>query len=172
MMIKKILKDEKGDILILSTAVFIVLLGFISLSIDIGLAYMYRNKILEIANVMRDTRFTKDANQTEVLSNNMNPGDYMADLMAEYARKNNFKGKVTINFHEHTTHSTERRYDVTITMESVYKTTTLNVFNIKELPIKVVVKGYGYKNGSDLWNPSSNNPYYTSWNKVEKTYIY
>lgn len=148
--------EEKGDILIIFALAFSMLLGFLAFVTDIGFAYAQRSKMMEIAQVMRDIRFTKDASGTELILHSNTPGYTAYTLMVEQARINGFKGRVTITYDEYYTTSNSRKYNIDIILEDTYECTTMQIFNIKTLPIKVKVEGSGYKetSGYNLWYPS------------------
>ena len=147
------LKKENGNIAILFALMFTVIMSFLSLALDLGMTYAYRGRMMEVAQVMRDTRFTKDAAIGDLSMHDEHPGATMKNKLIEYARKNDFNGKVTITYNEYETSHSSRKYKVRIMLEDTYECTTLKCVGIDKLDLCVVVNGSGDRNGS-VWTPA------------------
>lgn len=158
--LKRIKKDEKGDILILYALLFVVIMGFLSFAVDLGLMYMHRMRMYEIGNVMRQTRFTKNQYTNLTFLNSENPGERYANIFNEYARKNGFKGSIRVRYdekHPYYNNWKKREYKIDMWLEDVYETTTLRALNINSVPIKVHIAGYGHSEQSGtIWAPKNN----------------
>lgn len=165
MKIKKFLKNEKGDILIIFALIFTLFLGFLAFVVDIGMMYLYRARMLEIAHIMRDTRFTKNTHITELIYNSNTPGKYLADMLSDYARKNGFRGKITITFEEDVPTTNKRNYTIKIELEDEYKTTVLRALGINEMNVKITVNGSAWKEGTNIWYPNG-----SSWRYYQKVF--
>jgi hypothetical protein len=160
--LSKFKNEERGDILVLTAAMFTVFMLFLSVATDLAMAYNKRAKMYEIGHVMRQTRFTKDQDTLSRFMNVEEPGKEYAKGFNEYARKNGFKGKITVTYNE--THPqafgySKRQFTIDMKLEDVYETMILRVVNINELPITVVIRGSGHKwhgGKSKIWYPKDN----------------
>jgi len=169
--LSKFKNEERGDILVLTAAMFTVFMLFLAVSTDIAMAYSKRAKMYEMGHVMRQTRFTKDVDTTSRFLNSNEPGKEYAKSFNEYARKNGFKGKITVTYNEIHPKAFEykkREYTIDMKLEDVYETTMLRVVNINTLPITVIIRGSGYKwhgGQSKVWYPKDN-PNFTHYETV------
>lgn len=163
-MIKRLRKEERGDILVIFAVMFTVLIMIIALSTDVAILYARRARIYEIGNVMRRTRFTKGQ---EFFMNSDKPGEEYAKAFSDYATKNGFTGKLTVTYDETKTQNTYKRRDFDINMEFEEKveTSVLKFIGIKHVPIKVVIKGSGHKDRDNIWKPEGED-----WKKYTATY--
>ena len=163
---KEASKNERGDVLILFALLFTVMVLFLAFAVDLGMMYTRRLKMYEMGHIMRETRFTKNQDTTGVFLNSENPGKEYADNFNEYARKNGFKGEITVEYNE--THPSnfnykKRQYTINMRLKEVYKPKILGLINIKEVPIVVEIKGSGFKEyGGTVWYPK-NNPNFTRY---------
>lgn len=132
MKLKQLFIKQNGDVLVIFALLFTVLVGFVSLSADLGLVYMQRAEMLEIAQLMRDTRFDLEAGNAE-LTHSGTPGELMFTKMNEIARLNDFNGTVQIIYYEYETSSYSRRYKVRINLYDTYQYTTLRLLGFDEL---------------------------------------
>lgn len=163
---KKILKNEKGDIIVLSAFLFVILIGFLALIIDVGMMFAYRGKMYEIANVMRDTRFTKNITIGDVTMSSTNPGEYFAGMLSSYARKNGFKGEIKIIYKEKMPKQNKREYKITIILKDKYRPKFLSLFGYKEMEVGIKLDGSGHSERSNIYYPWED----FSWMDYEKTY--
>lgn len=151
--LRKFKNNEKGDIILLYGLLFTFMVGFLSVSVDLGMMYIHRMRMLEIGNIMRETRFTKNQATNSTFLNSYEPGKLYAHVFNEYARKNGFKGKVAVRYNESPPQKHRREYKLDMWLEDTYHTTTLRVIGIKELPIKVHIAGYGFSEQGSIWYP-------------------
>ena len=161
-MIKRLRKEERGDILVIFAVMFTVLIMIIALSTDVAILYARRARIYEIGNVMRRTRFTKGQ---EFFMNSDNPGKEYADAFNDYASKNGFTGELKVTYNEKTSSYDKREFDINMEFEEKVETSVLKFIGIKEVPIKVVIKGAGHKDKSNIWKPQGED-----WKKYTATY--
>lgn len=156
-MIKRLQKEERGDILVIFSVLFTVLILVITLSADVAVLYARRAKIYEIGHVMRSTRFTKGQ---EFFMNSDNPGKEYANVFYEYAKLNGFVGKFTLTYREddpRVYNDIKRRFDINMEFEEYVDTIMLKYIGIPKMLIKVNIKGAGTKEikGSiPIWRPS------------------
>ena len=148
---KKLLKNESGNILILFALTFTFLVGFISIAADVGLMYTERSKLLEIGNLMRDARFQ----QTEIIWNSNNPAYTFDSLVKEYGVKNGLStSQIKTEYRVIENSYTTRRVEVDITLTSVYNCTTLRLFGYNNITITELIEGSGYKiRTPKVWRP-------------------
>lgn len=160
MKIRKWIKEEKGSYIVIFALFLTVLLGIISLGVDVGMMYLKQNKMYEIAQIMRDLRFTKYAAGTHVfVYNSKNPARELAQEMVKYARKNGFDGEIRITYIEEKAHKEDgtpadprfnRNHRVYIVLKDVYHTTTMKALNFSgknfdEVTIEAFVSGSGFR---------------------------
>lgn len=151
MVFASFIKEEKGDILVISVIMLTSIIIFISLSCDVGMMYMQRARILETAQLMRDTRFDEEAGNAPLM-NSDTPGKFSFLEMNNIARLNDFNGIVEIVYYEYKSSYKERKYKVRITLSDIYECTTLRLFGFNKIPIDVVIDGSGKKTGL-VWRP-------------------
>lgn len=163
-MIKRLRKEERGDILVIFAVMFTVLIMIIALSTDVAILYARRARIYEIGNVMRRTRFTKGQ---EFFMNSDNPGKEYAEAFNDYAKKNGFNGelKVTYNEKETSNNYSRREFDINMEFDEKVETSVLKFVGIKEVPIKVVINGSGHKVRNNIWRPEGED-----WKKYTAIY--
>lgn len=152
-MIKRLRKEERGDILVIFAVMFTVLIMIIALSTDVAILYARRARIYEIGNVMRRTRFTKGQ---EFFMNSDNPGEKYAEAFNDYAKKNGFKGRLKVTYDETKTVGAynKREFNINMEFEEKVKTSVLKFIGIKEVPINVVINGSGHKIRDNIWRPN------------------
>lgn len=165
---KKFIKSEKGDIIILSAFLFVILIGFLALIVDVGVMFAYRGKMYEIANVMRDTRFTKNITIGDVTMSSTNPGEYFAGMLSSYARKNGFKGEITIIYKEKYPQQNKRDFKITIILKDKYRPKFLSLFGYKEMEVGIKLDGSGTSERSNIYYPWHDTTY--SWMDYKKTF--
>ena len=155
---KKFINEEKGDILILFALMFTVLAGFISLAYDFGAMYYERSKMMETAQIMRDTRFTEDADVSIMIHNSDTPAQAFTDNFAKYAALNGFQGTLEVTYYEAPkTDGKERVHSISFTLTKEYVPQGLmKLVNSNPIPIKVKIDGVGSlkSSGGGIWYPS------------------
>ncbi|MFM1564767.1 TadE/TadG family type IV pilus assembly protein [Helcococcus ovis] len=161
-MIERLRKEERGDILVIFAVMFTVLIMIIALSTDVAILYARRARIYEIGNVMRRTRFTKGQ---EFFMNSDKPGEEYAKTFSDYATKNGFNGKLTVTYDEYESTYEKRNFKINMEFEEKVETSVLKFIGIKEVPIKVVIKGAGHIDKSNIWKPQGED-----WKKYTAIY--
>lgn len=156
----KFKREENGGMMVLFACMFSVLILFLSFATDLAMMYGRRARMYEIGHVMRQARFTKDQNTFSLFLNSDNPGREYGRVFNEYARKNGFKGKITVTYDEE--HPSKfgyqrREFRLNMKLEEVYDTTTLKIIGIDKVPIVVNIKGYGHKTqgSGPIWYPNN-----------------
>ncbi|HEY4537803.1 MAG TPA: hypothetical protein VIG45_05060 [Erysipelothrix sp.] len=143
--------NEKGSVLVLFAATLSLLLVFVALSTDIILAYNRRDHLNEIGQMIREA--THDF--AEESWNAYNPEEMLTELAREIGRMNGLHdSQVRVEWHEATTSYVRRDARVDIIITDVYETSTLGMFGIREIPIKIDIKGIQFKSVSpSIWSP-------------------
>ena len=148
---KKLFKEERGDILILFAFSLIFLVGMVALGTDVGLLAVKRAQLMEVGQIMRDARLE----QNELLWNASNPGQAFDQCVREYGIKNGLSSsqiQTTYQTVENT--STDRQYNVSIILHDTYHCTTLRLFGFNQIPINVTINGSAYEyNSGGVWSP-------------------
>ena len=154
---KKMLKEEKGDIAILFALMFTVLVGFISLAVDFGAMYYERSQMMEIGQIIRDARFTEGGPISELALNSETPGPVFLQEFSRYAALNNFHGTIEVDYKEQYLPSINtRRYSIDLTLSKEYTPVgLLTMIKSDPIPIKVKIEGSGHRAGYNIWLPSS-----------------
>lgn len=149
-MLRKMKKNENGDILVLFSGVIIILIIFLGLSTDVILAYSKKDKLVEIGNLMKDARFDLG----EELWNADVPQDKLREISWEIAKRNGLTvDQMKIEWTPVKNNPNIREAKTVVTLTDEYECTALKMLGIDKLPIKVVVEGSQVKYGSMIWSP-------------------
>ncbi len=148
----KAYKNEDGNIIIIFAMTFMVIIAFVTFSTDIAMAMSRRSELMEIGQIMREVRFE----QSEVIWNSDNPEETFDKMVREYGKKNGLSdSQINTKYEEiYTGTYGKRTFNVDITLTDSYECTTLSLFGINNIPIKVTIKGYAEKSkNSGVWRP-------------------
>lgn len=148
---KKIIKDEKGDIILLFAGTLIILIAFLALATDVVLAFTQRDRLREVGSIIRNTRLDIG----EELWNSDNPEAELKKLADEIGRQNGLKSdQIHVRWKPVQRNMYKRVVDIRITLVDTYQCTTLKMLGINELPIRVDIDGYQAKRTSNIiWHP-------------------
>lgn len=92
----KCLRQEKGDMVVLFALSLVILLGFVSLAIDIGMVNVKRAAMMDLCQQMRKARL--DAK--EYIMNAKDPGLMIYEISNNCARENGFEGDLIVYYME------------------------------------------------------------------------
>lgn len=162
MKIRKWIKEEKGSYIVIFALFLTVLLGIISLGVDVGIMYLKKNRMYEIVQVMRDLRFTKYAESTVIhVLNGKDPARELSQEMVKYARLNGFEGEIRITYVEEHPYDESgkpadprhyRRYRIYILLIDTYQTTTLRALNFLGRNFDTVLIRSGIAGSGHRWD--------------------
>lgn len=143
--------NEEGSVLVLFAATLSLLLVFVALSTDIILAYNHRDHLNEIGQMMREARF----DFAEEIWSAYDPEAALTELSREVGRMNGLRDdQVRVIWEEGYTRYNVREAKVNVIITDVYETSTLGLFGIKQIPIKVEIKGFqNTTHGDGVWSP-------------------
>ena len=147
----KWIEKESGSVLIMFAFLFTFLMIFLALSTDIVMAFNHRDYLNEIGHMMREARF--DLN--EEIWNSEDPRGTLLEVSREIGRANGLRDdQIHVLWEETTNNPMQRNANVSVIIEDTYETSTLSMFGIKKLPIRVVIKGYQFKSlPPESWRP-------------------
>ncbi|SDY72065.1 TadE/TadG family type IV pilus assembly protein [Tindallia californiensis] len=149
-----LLRNEKGEVLVLFAIGFTILLLFTSLAIDFAMALVYRDRVKEVAVMARETRM--DFGSVEMW-NAADANVVYRELAVDIADRNGMKAvQVKTEYDETETTSSKRFAKANVIMTDTYECTALKIIGIDEIEIKVRVDGSQTNSGSNLWNPDQN----------------
>lgn len=143
--------EEDGSVLVLFAATLSLLLVFVSLSTDIILAYNRRDHLNEVGQMMREARF----DFAEEIWSAYDPEATLTEISREVGRMNGLRDEqVRVVWEEGYSGYNSRQAKVDVIITDVYHTSTLGMFGIKEIPIKVEIKGFqNTTHGDGVWSP-------------------
>ncbi len=152
MEIKNKIKCEKGELLILFSVVLVILLMFTGAATDFMLYSNKKDKIQEIAYLIKDTRY----DLAEPLFNSNNPEGDLQEIANTIALQNGINpSNVKVKWNEQINNNGpviqsdpdedggfivgKRVATTIIEVSEVYDPVFLKMFNINEMPIKVTI---------------------------------
>lgn len=91
-------KYEKGSVVVFFAFGLVILLGFVSLAIDVGMVNMKKARMMDVCQQMRKARI--DAK--DYILNASDPGALIYDISNRCAIENNFEGNLKIYYSEKT----------------------------------------------------------------------
>jgi len=149
--ISRLLKEETGSIAVMFTLVFVVLVGFSGLAIDIGSMSLKRLQLLEVGHCIREARF----NETLSIDNSEDPEAVLNEIAKNYAVKNGLDAdQVNVDYYQTKLTQTERDYELDINLTDTYHCLFLNVYGIESIPITVSIHGTSTATKSPrIWAP-------------------
>jgi hypothetical protein len=163
--IRRLFKEERGNIMVLFAGSLIVIIAFIGLSLDVGLLSLERNSLQNLSQVIREDRFT---NQDKIRYAD-NPGLASYNIISETLAENGFDGTVTVYFYEKEPKASHREYYIRTVLSEEFSWNFARVVGMTTTPISVTLDGYETcgENGLDVvWfpknPPSSYNGSYSS----------
>jgi hypothetical protein len=160
--IRRLLKEERGNIMVLFAGSLIVIIAFIGLSLDIGLLSLERNSLQNLSMVIREDRFT---NQDKIRYAK-NPGQVSYEIICETLEKNGFDGTVKVYFYEEPPKSNNRVYHIRTVLSKEFSWNFARVVGMTTTPISVSQDGYesyGDKGLDVVWYPENTSSYNGSY---------
>ncbi|CDZ23480.1 putative membrane protein [[Clostridium] cellulosi] len=148
---KRYFSEERGNIAVLFAFVFIVLVGMAAMATDIGLLAIKRARLMEIGQIMRDARFE----QSQLIWEADDPAQKFDEIVREYGIKNGLRDdQIQTEYTTVENSRTRRECKVVMKFTDTYKCTTLRLFGLNEVPIKVTINGSAYEqNSNGVWSP-------------------
>ncbi|AZK44353.1 hypothetical protein EEI45_06000 [Erysipelothrix piscisicarius] len=130
--------EEDGNILIMFAFILMFLLGCVALSTDVVLAMSKKDKLTEVAYLVREARL----DITEEMLHSQQGQQIALDNAHEILKRNGIDpSQFELVWNEQRGMSPNGNYMISLTgtiiLRDVYKTTTLKALGIDEFPIKV-----------------------------------
>ena len=174
--IRKCASREDGSIMILFAGFLVVIIGMIGLMLDLGLIYMRRNDLMDLCQLAREERFSRQ----DSIRYADNPGDLTYEIVSKSVRENGFRGEVKVFFYEREPEWNDRSYQVRIALSEEYSYTFLRIFGLTTSTITVYLDGgeaYGEGSNDMIWHSSTScsayNGSYTGTNPAApSTYVF
>lgn len=153
--LKRILKNEEGNVLILFAGSFILISFFIGLIIDINMIYMDNNYLQNLLQIVREERFVHQ----EVIRYSENPGKETYEIVHETAKKNGFNGDLKVYFKEEKPdiYNSFRSYKVRVVLSIKSDFYFGKLFKLKPIILSAKLDGgesYGDGLTDVIWHPS------------------
>ncbi|WP_134220042.1 Tad domain-containing protein [Pelotomaculum sp. FP] len=145
-------KKESGDTIVLFAGMFVVLIFFIGLSLDIGMIYLQRNSMQNLCQLIRENRFTYQ----DTIRFADNPGEASYNIIDDAMRDNGFDGTVKVYFKEEQPVSNYRDYRIRTQLSEEYSFTFARIFGLTTTTITVFLDGretYGEGGDDVVWHP-------------------
>lgn len=148
---KRYFSEERGNIAVLFAFVFIVLVGMAAMATDVGLLAIKRARLMEIGQIMRDARFE----QYQMIWEADDPAKKFDEIVREYGIKNGLRNdQIKTEYIKVADRWDYRECKVNMIFTDTYKCTTLRLFGLDEVPIKVTITGSAYEsNTGGVWSP-------------------
>lgn len=96
--LEQLKQKETGSVIVLFALSLVILLGFVSLALDVGMINMKRARMMDLCQQMRKARL--DAK--DYIMNADDPARLIYDISNQCAVDNNFKGHLKIYYQEQT----------------------------------------------------------------------
>jgi hypothetical protein len=152
--VKQLLKAERGNIMVLFAGALIVIIGFIGLSLDIGMLALQRNSLENMLQVIRNDRFTYQ----DKIRYSLNPGEDVFKVIEKTLADNGFDGTVTVYFYEKEPQSNYRKYDIRTVLSKEFSFNFARIFGLNTTTISVALDGgeeVGDSGNDVIWYPRS-----------------
>ncbi|HZK57088.1 MAG TPA: hypothetical protein VFD17_02160 [Clostridia bacterium] len=173
---KRFLKDEEGNVLIIFAGSMILIAFFLGILIDVSMIYMDNNAMQNLLQIIREERFTHQ--DTIRYSNNPAVETYM--IARESAMENGFDGEIKVYFKEEVpeTDRSFRSYKVKILLRKESPFYFGRIFGLDTIALGAGLDGgesYGDGSLDVIWYPPMNASGYNGsylGNMAEAGYIY
>lgn len=163
--VKQLLKAERGNIMVLFAGALVVIIGFIGLSLDIGMLALQRNSLENMLQVIRNDRFTYQ----DKIRYSSEPGEDLFEVIQETLVANDFDGTVTVYFYEIPPEHNFRKYNIRTVLSKDFSFNFARIFGLNTTTISVALDGgekVGDRGNDVVWHPdvppASYNGSYTS----------
>lgn len=150
---KSSLRSEDGSVILLFAACLVVLIFFVGIAIDLSMAYMQRNDLENLCQLIRQDRFTYQ----DTIRYADNPGASMYQVVSNTMADNGFDGTITVYFYEKNPEANYRYYRTRVKLEKEFTFYFLRLFGADHATIAVSVDGgetYGEGMTDVVWHPS------------------
>ncbi|SHI18913.1 Putative Flp pilus-assembly TadE/G-like [Sporobacter termitidis DSM 10068] len=163
--IRRLFGEERGNIMVLFAGTLIVIIGFIGLSLDVGLLLLQRNDLQTLSQVIRQDRFTFQ----DTIRNADDPGSASFTLIDSTLKENGFDGTLKVYFYEEDPLPNYRSYRIRTVLSDDCPFYFARVFGLTTTTLSVSLDGgetIGDKGNDVVWHPkkspSEYNGCYTS----------
>lgn len=122
---------ERGDILILTAVIMVVLIFFIGLSVDLSVVYLRSSRLDDYCQMARDSRFTHES----LVTYGDDPGDALYMIIRDALQKNGFSGKMTLTYEEDPPSGARRHYSADLSLTETCPLYFLVIFGKDEVTL-------------------------------------
>lgn len=152
--VKKILKNEEGNVLILFAGSFIIISFFIGLIIDISMIYMDNNFLQNQLQIIREERFVHQ----DTIRYSDDPAAETYKIVHQTAKKNGFNGDVKMYFKEEKpdVDNSFRSYKVRVVLSDESNFYFGKLFGLNTISLSAKLDGgesYGDGSTDVIWHP-------------------
>lgn len=146
------MKAERGNIMVLFALTLIVIIGFIGLSVDVGMLSLKRNSLENMLQVVRNDRFTYQ----DLIRYSDHPGEEVYHVIHDTLVSNGFDGTVKVYFYEQTPVSNQRYYQIRTVLSDDFTYYFARVFGMTTTTVSVSLDGgeaVGDGSSDVVWYP-------------------
>lgn len=150
--IQRFFRGECGNIMVLFAGALVVIIGFVGLSIDVGMLILQRNSLQNMTQVIRGNRFTYQ----DTIRYAPNPGKASFDMIESTLEANDFDGTVKVYFYEKPPKSNYRCYYIRTELSEDFSYYFARIFGLDTTTITVSLDGgEAIGEGADdvIWYP-------------------
>lgn len=154
------IKEENGDVMIITAAVLTVLIFFAGIATDLVLIYMEHSRLENYCQLARESRFSHE----ELLMYSEEPAGEIRDIVWDCLRENGFKGDAQLIFYEDAPLPDMRHYSVKLTLKKECPWHFLVMFHKDSVQVESSVFfddciGERYS-GNRVWHPEGKDASY------------
>lgn len=170
--IRRLFGEERGNIMVLFAGTLIIIIGFIGLSLDIGMLSLERNKLQDMSQVIREDRFTFQ----DTIRYAPNPGKATYDIIRDTLAENGFDGTFKVYFYELPPQPSHREYYIRTVLSKDFSFYFARVFGLTTTTLSASLDGgeiIGEGGNDVVWypelSPADYNGCYTSQSNGDYT---
>lgn len=157
--IRRFFKGERGNVMVLFAGALVVIIGFVGLSIDIGLLCLQRNTLQNMTQVIRGNRFTYQ----DTIRYADDPGKTSFEMIQETLAENGFDGTIKVYFYEETPAANYRCYRIRTELSEDFSFYFARIFGLDTTTITVSLDGgesIGDISSDVIWYPQKDTSEY------------
>ena len=161
----RFVQEEKGDIIIITAALFVILLFFTGIALDVGMVYFEHSRLENACQMVKENRFTHE----NTVRFSENPGVQVSSLVEDVLTDNGFTGKADVYFYEETAEDGSllpnyRRYRMRVVLSRECPWHFLRIFGEENITIRSSIdfeNSFGELSSDMVWHPGDPPESYT-----------
>lgn len=150
---RRFFKEEKGDIIIITAALFTVLLFFVGIAVDLGMVYFEHSRLDDYCQMVKEDRFTH-SNQVLYAEN---PAYAVGSIAGEVLSENGFSGEAALYFMEDEPQENYRHYKARLVLQKEVPYHFLVLFHQNSVTVSSSIDfedSFGELSSDKVWHPA------------------